>query len=147
MFKKILFPTDLTEEMYQILPFVKTMADIFESEIHCAYSLQTPAYYGITGSGTAHTAESATRAVSEATETLNNFVSGSLDGRNVRIMVLTGKPGHEIVEYAKENNIELIIMGHSTTGIERVALGSVAGHVVKHSPVPVLVISPALLQK
>ena len=146
MFEKILFPTDLTEDMYQILPFVTEMTDRFESEIHCVYSLQVPSYYGITGSGTAGMAESEIRGVSEAKKTLSNFVSKNLEGRNIRISILTGKPGNEIVDYARKNNIDLIIMGHTTTGIDRVAFGSVAGHVLKHSPAPVMMITPEVLQ-
>ncbi len=91
-------------------------------------------------------AESEISAVSEAEKTLKKFVSANLNGRNIQIAVLTGKPGNTIIAYARENNIELIIMGHSTTGIDRIALGSVAEYVVKHSPTPVLIISPAVLQ-
>jgi nucleotide-binding universal stress UspA family protein len=33
-------------------------------------------------------------------------------------------------------------MGHSRKGIKRMITGSVAGHVVKGSPVPVLIVNP-----
>jgi nucleotide-binding universal stress UspA family protein len=147
MFHKIMFPTDLMEDMYRIFPFVTDVADRFGAEIHCVYSLQVSNYYAITGSGAAHMAESEVRVISEAKDALSNFVSENLGGRNIRISVMTGKPGNRIVDYARENNIDLIIMGHSTTGIDRNALGSVAAHVVKYSLVPVMIISPELLQK
>ena len=41
--------------------------------------------------------------------------------------------------------IDLIIMGHSSTSIERAVFGSIAGYVVKYSHVPVLIISPSIL--
>lgn len=46
-----------------------------------------------------------------------------------------------IVHYAKNNNIDLIVMGHkSKSGIERILVGSVAGKVVAYAPCSVLVV-------
>jgi nucleotide-binding universal stress UspA family protein len=53
--------------------------------------------------------------------------------------VLSGNPADEIVEYAEKNHIDLIIMGHSRAGLERVLLGSVAHRILKLASVPVMV--------
>jgi nucleotide-binding universal stress UspA family protein len=46
-----------------------------------------------------------------------------------------------IVDYAKKNGIDLIVMGHkSKSGIERLLVGSVAGKVVAYAPCSVLVV-------
>jgi nucleotide-binding universal stress UspA family protein len=48
-----------------------------------------------------------------------------------------------ILNYAKDNKMELIIMGtHGRSGILRWALGSVTDKIVRHSPTPVLTVSP-----
>ena len=60
--------------------------------------------------------------------------------------ILVGRPGDEIIGYVKSEDIDMVIMGHSSTGIERAIFGSVAGFLVKYSPVPVMVISPNLLR-
>ena len=53
--------------------------------------------------------------------------------------LLIGDPTDEIVEFANNKNIDLIVMGsHGNTGLLRVLLGSVAEGVVRKSPVPVL---------
>jgi nucleotide-binding universal stress UspA family protein len=46
-----------------------------------------------------------------------------------------------IINCAKEFKADLIVIGtHSRTGLDRLLMGSVAEHVVRHSPVPVLVV-------
>jgi nucleotide-binding universal stress UspA family protein len=147
MFKKILFPLDLTDNMYRVLPFVTEMADKFGAEIHCVYSLYVSSYYGSMGMGGTYIGEFEMNAQQEVKARTEKFISENLGGRNVEMSILNGRPGDEIVDYAQKNNIDLIIMGHSTTGIQRAVLGSVAAHVVKHSPSPVLVVSPEMLSK
>jgi nucleotide-binding universal stress UspA family protein len=50
-------------------------------------------------------------------------------------------PAENIVRYAEQNNIELIVMGHkSRSGLERLLVGSVAVKVVTYAPCSVLVI-------
>ena len=147
MFQKILFPLDLTKNMYRVLPYVTEMAEKFGAEVHCIYSLHISSYYGNIGMGAAYIGEFEASTRREVERRIDSFISENFEGRHVPMSILDGRPGNEIVDYAKGNNIDLIIMGHSTTGIERAIMGSVAAHVVKHSPVPVLVISPEELSK
>lgn len=59
----------------------------------------------------------------------------------VEPVVLEGNPADEIVNFAENNNIDLVIMGTlGKTGIKRFLLGSVTENVVRHSKKPVLVI-------
>jgi len=147
MFKKILFPLDLTKNMYRVLPYVTKMAEKFGSEIHCVHSLHVSSYYGNIGMGAAYVGEFEVNAFQEVKIRVEKFISENLKEQKVQMAILNGRPGNKIVDYAQENDIDLIIMGHSTTGIERVVIGSVAAHVVKYSPVPVLVVSPEVLNE
>jgi nucleotide-binding universal stress UspA family protein len=66
------------------------------------------------------------------------------EGINVKTTVVSGSPADEILDYVKNNKIDLIIMStHGKSGISRFAFGSVAEKVLRHSTVPVLVISAA----
>ncbi len=57
--------------------------------------------------------------------------------------VVSGEAVQKIVEYAKTNNGDLIIIStHGTKGLESILLGSVAKRVVKHASCPVLVMNP-----
>jgi nucleotide-binding universal stress UspA family protein len=57
--------------------------------------------------------------------------------------VMTGSPADEILKLAKQEGIDLIIMGaHGRKGLERVFFGSVADKVVAGAPCAVLTIHP-----
>lgn len=65
------------------------------------------------------------------------------DGINAETVILEGTPAEEILNYAKKNRADLIVIStHGSSGITRWAFGSVADRVMRHSPVPVLVIAP-----
>ncbi|MEO6849473.1 MAG: universal stress protein [Mucilaginibacter sp.] len=52
-----------------------------------------------------------------------------------------GSPATGIVDRSKEFKADLIVLGtHGRTGLDRLLMGSVAEHVVRHSEVPVLVV-------
>ncbi|AFV22237.1 protein of unknown function DUF1538 [Methanolobus psychrophilus R15] len=57
------------------------------------------------------------------------------------IIIKDKKPVDAIIDFAAENDIDLIIMGtQGKTGVERALLGSVAENVVRYAKKPVLVI-------
>jgi len=72
-----------------------------------------------------------------------NYVEGigELEGVTVESVLLEGHPADELIRYAEENEMDIVVMGTlGRTGIERLLLGSVAGNVVRHSKVPVMVV-------
>jgi nucleotide-binding universal stress UspA family protein len=59
----------------------------------------------------------------------------------VTASVLAGEASAEIARFARENGVDLIVMGtHGRTGFRRFVLGSVAERVVRFAPCPVLVV-------
>jgi nucleotide-binding universal stress UspA family protein len=62
-------------------------------------------------------------------------------GRQVRSRVLWGDPAGQIVRHARDERCDLLVIGtHGRTGVARLVLGSVAEHVARQSPCPVLVV-------
>ena len=58
-------------------------------------------------------------------------------------VILKGDVTDSIVSYAKEDQIDLIVMGtHGAKGIEKILLGSVAERVLKRASCPVLMFNP-----
>jgi nucleotide-binding universal stress UspA family protein len=56
-------------------------------------------------------------------------------------VLLEGDPATEIVAYARDSSIDLIVMGtHGRTGLERLLMGSVAEKVMREAPCSVLVV-------
>ncbi len=59
---------------------------------------------------------------------------------NLTLVIKIGNPSLEVVDYAKKNNIDLIIIAsHGRTGLNRFLLGSVTEKVVRLASCPVLV--------
>jgi nucleotide-binding universal stress UspA family protein len=64
-------------------------------------------------------------------------------GIRVSTAIVRGRPADEILEYARKNGVDLIVMStHGRSGLARWALGSVADRVLRQAAVPVLVIPP-----
>jgi nucleotide-binding universal stress UspA family protein len=66
---------------------------------------------------------------------------GKKAGVKVEPVFMKGIPADKILEYAEENNIDLIVLGtHGLTGIKKFLIGSVSENVVRHSKIPVMVV-------
>jgi len=65
-------------------------------------------------------------------------------GLSARSVVVIGKPADEIVDYARNNPCDLIVMAtHGRSGISRWVYGSVAEKLISGAPSPVLLVRPA----
>ncbi|WP_254525109.1 universal stress protein [Natrinema caseinilyticum] len=78
----------------------------------------------------------------EATELLADAEERAAeDDCAVETAVAVGQPADEIVSYAADNDVDLIVVGsHGRTGFSRVLLGSVAERVGRQAPVPVTIV-------
>ncbi|WP_287582877.1 universal stress protein [Candidatus Borrarchaeum sp.] len=56
-------------------------------------------------------------------------------------MIIRGKPGPKIIEEAKKEDIDLIVMGRKSEMTETMQLGPAARYVAEHSKCPVLIIT------
>ncbi|AKB50844.1 Universal stress protein [Methanosarcina barkeri str. Wiesmoor] len=66
---------------------------------------------------------------------------GEASGVEVKEVVLDGYPSNAIIDFAENNNIDLIVMGTlGKTGLDKLLIGSVAEKVVRGSKVPVMVV-------
>jgi nucleotide-binding universal stress UspA family protein len=82
-----------------------------------------------------HAEETADEIFAEADDIAAEF------DRGVDTDQVVGRPAREIVTYAKDNDVDQIVMGsHGRAGVSRILLGSVAESVVKRSPIPVTVV-------
>jgi nucleotide-binding universal stress UspA family protein len=146
MFKKILFPVDLSDASSKVCPYVLEMADRFNAELHIIYVVHVTHYYSNLDISSAYIGNFETEIFKGAEKKFDNFLNRHFKDIPAKTKILIGRPGDEIMSYTRSENIDLIVMGHSSTGIERAIFGSVAGYAVKYSPVPVMVISPELIR-
>ncbi len=67
--------------------------------------------------------------------------SPTISGVEASYVVEFGTPADQIVNYAKEYEVDMIVLGtHGRTGLKRIVMGSVAEAVVRRAECPVLAI-------
>ncbi|MGE5125283.1 MAG: universal stress protein [Betaproteobacteria bacterium] len=65
-------------------------------------------------------------------------------GLTVREEVVQGKPSAEIIRFASENEVDMIVLGtHGKGMLDQALFGSTTERVVRRSPCPVLTVRPA----
>ena len=78
---------------------------------------------------------------------MESFVAENFSGVEAKGQVLIGYAAEEILSRAKEEEVDLIVMGtHGRKGIDRILFGSVAEKVVKNADMPVLTVRPTDLE-
>ena len=142
--QKILLPTDFSSYSAVATKYACELAARFDSELHILHTLEhhlslTPDFgFGLD----LPKYRSESKAVAE--KKLAGIVDGRwATGRTVIHSVLEGSPKVEIVRYARDTNIDLIVLStHGRTGLSQVMLGSVAESVVRTASCPVLTVRP-----
>ncbi len=84
------------------------------------------------------------------TEEMRSRIEGQISdpGVKARGKVVVGYPAEEILKYAEENNIDLIMLSsHGRSGIRAWGLGNVANKVIHASPVPVWLVPTELREE
>lgn len=143
---KILVPTDFSDFSRPALDYGCELAARFESELHLLNAIQDPMVYApepvMLGTEAAERYMEEQRAA--ASEALAKLPGGEQElGRPIAREVRLGTAFVEILRYAKEVQIDLIVIGtHGRTGLKHVLLGSVAERVVRMAPCPVLTVRP-----
>jgi nucleotide-binding universal stress UspA family protein len=80
--------------------------------------------------------------VDQADTELRDFATKNLKGTvPVQVTVAVGRPAEEILRVAREEKVDLIVMGtHGRTGVRHLLLGSVAEAVTRHARCPVFTV-------
>ena len=147
MYKKILVPLDGSELSECTLEHVRAIAtgcqvpEVVLLRVVEPASSQAIAAYAESGIDLA-------KVESQARLDASNYLSQSADklkkqGVAAQIAISRGKPADEILDYAKKNGVDLIIMStHGRSGVSRWVFGSVADKIIRHSVAPVLIVTP-----
>jgi nucleotide-binding universal stress UspA family protein len=81
-----------------------------------------------------------TRRVQDVATRLQVFAA-DYSGIAVSVSAIIGNPKEDILEQAAEQDIQTLVLGtHGRTGLDHLLVGSTAEFVIRHSPIPVLVV-------
>ena len=66
------------------------------------------------------------------------------EGVNAEPIIVSGKPAEQVIDFAKRNSIDLIVMAvHGCSGASRRPYGSVAERILRTSSVSILMVMPS----
>lgn len=139
--KKILVPTDFSDQAEHALKVAAEIARNHNSEIYLLHMLELP-LQGVDPYGSSGDLPEAMFFIKMAQQQFETVMSQDyLKGLDVFQTVKSDLSFSEIKNTCDELNIDLIVMGsHGATGLREVFIGSNAEKVVRSSKVPVLVI-------
>jgi len=143
-FKNVLFPIDFSECSKKVFPFALEMAQKFDAKLYLLFVARDISYL-TTIDVPRDTLMNTVAEIARAGENkMQAFCEKQLsDFPNHESKVLIGTPADEILRFANEQGIDLIVMGtHGRKGLDRTLMGSVADHVIKNAAAPVLTINP-----
>ena len=137
---KILLPVDFPNTELRVVRQAAYLARHFHCEImlvHVVTPLSYPA--GVLESGHEITARDLhARIIKQAQKDLDQSLRQELDGIAVKRLLLKGDPAREIVQAARDEKVDLIVMSTHGHGVfHRFLLGSVAAKVLHDSDCPV----------
>ena len=142
--QRILLPTDFSNYSAAATKYACELATKFDAELHLLHTLETQ----LSSTPGFAMGLALQQWVSESRAAAEKSLAGVLDpkwstGRTVIQAVVEGSPKTEIIQYARNQNIDLIVLAtHGRTGLPHVIMGSVAETVVRTAPCPVLTVRP-----
>lgn len=139
----ILCPTDFSEFSDHAIRYACELAEKFQAEVHLLNVLQD---YAAVAPGTGDMFVPFTDWLPElrkqsqeqlAKQPAPEYAAKVHIHRTTRV----GAPVDEILKYAKEHSIDLIVQGtHGRRGVKHMLLGSVAENIVRYATCPVLTV-------
>lgn len=132
--KKILVPTDFSENAMNALLYAKELACAFKSSLTLLHTFQLAQRSDMLVSIDDIIRE-------EAEKDMAAFIDKAGLAMPVEVKIMKGSAVHTIADLAGGGNYDLIVMGtRGASGLKEVFLGSTTGGVMRHTDVPIIAI-------
>ena len=141
--KNILVPVDFSDFSLDAIKYAAELAHSWNAEITLLNVIEEavlPTVYGVEPVSVFHV----DHLLEESASMMQNLKDTYLASYpNTNTKVIVGHAAFSITEFAKENDIDLIVIPtHGLTGLKRFLIGSVAEHVVRNAQCAVLTVKP-----
>lgn len=149
--KKILWPTDFSKNAAQALPYVSSLSEKYQAEVHLIFVVedvhQYDHFYG--DASPTFLKEFQEKIIQKGGQQMEKICKESLASCPLyKKHIVVGDPAKEILKFINEEKVDLVVMATHGHGEERggeikhFPFGSVSEKVVRNSPAPVLAINP-----
>lgn len=143
-YERILFPTDFSELALVAACHALKLVEAFDARLHCLHVVDEAfQYWSAMGPESIPVGPPPDELITLAEQRITNFKTDHLSGlkHDPVTHVLLGRPFLEIVRYARDNEIDLIVMGtHGRGAIAHMLLGSTTEKVVRKAGCAVLTV-------
>jgi nucleotide-binding universal stress UspA family protein len=140
MYDTLVVPTDGSDHAERAAEHALSVARLFDATVHLINVVNVQDAGGLFSAGGVDE-EFIGRLEDEARETISEVETLAESDDDVRTAVVRGKPSDGILDYADENDADLVFMGtHGRTGLNRYVTGSVTERVVRLADVPVFTV-------
>ena len=143
MFEKILFGTDFSENAHWAFTYALNLARNYNSKLFILHVTPVPKHPEQLSNylSPEKLQELLLVQKAELEKEFTHYLRKLKGFKNYKILLEEGEPFVEIIQMAKRESADLIVMGtHGRTGLDHVLFGSTAEKVVRKSPCPVLTI-------
>lgn len=142
--KDILYPTDFSELAQCALPYACRFAECFGSQLHCLHVIdEAYQYWSAMGPESVPVGPPPEDLLELGRTRMEKYRAEHLGGltSEPKTNVLMGRPFAEIIGYAREHDVGLIVMAtHGRGAIAHALVGSTTEKVVRKAPCPVLTV-------
>ena len=138
--RRILVPTDLSESANHALAYGISFAREYKAELVLLHVIETLSV--------GYASDLFPAPMAEVLEEIGSYARGELvklaaqateRGVTAQQVVVQGKPATEVIRYAKEQAVDMIVLGtHGRGVLDHALFGSTTERVVRRAPCPVL---------
>jgi nucleotide-binding universal stress UspA family protein len=144
-FKKVLVGCDFSPASNAALEYGLGLAQEFEAELHLLHIIEPLVYSDFMAASLSEAQGDSSDIKVRLDRRLTGLVTEEvMNWCRVKTAVIAGRSFEAIIDYAGENNIDLVVLGVRGHGVvETLFLGSTTDRVIRKAQCPVLSVSPA----
>ena len=141
---KILYPTDFSELSIHALQYAAYLCGKLGATLHCLHVVDDSylQYWLAADMPAAPMGPPIEEVMENSRRQLDSFLAANLKAPvQAEKVIRRGRPFQEIVNYAQDQKMDLLVIGtHGRSALRQALLGSVADKVVHKSPCPVMTV-------